>query len=212
MTRSAARRNGDLTPRSRPVVNWDDDGSLVEVYDWAQQVAQDAIDWYLTEKKRKARWSRGLRAAAAILTVLGGVIPVAALTAGRPELGNGGFIMLALAAGCLAYDRFFGYSSSWLRYVAAATKLRAQLNDFQLSWLQETLPARHGPAPGDPHSLIELVREFVRSLDETIRQETDSWLVEFHTRMAEQESKSTPPQPPPTSANAEYGGFGGARV
>ena len=210
MTRSAARRTGDLTARSRSVPNWDDDGSLAEVYDWAQQVAQDAIDWYLTEKKRKARWSRGLRAAAAILTVLGGVIPVAALTAGRAELGNGGFIMLALAAGCLAYDRFFGYSSSWLRYVAAATKLRAQLNDFQLSWLRETLPRPRGPAPDDV--LIELVREFVHALDETIRQETDSWLVEFHTHMAEQESKATPPQLPPTSANAENGGFGGARV
>ena len=119
-------RDVDLATQRLPAIEWEDGlAGLRDLYGWVEQFAGETIDWYMSEKKRKARWSRSLRALAAILATLGGAIPVAALAAGKPVYGNWGFVLLALAAGTLAYDRFFGYSSAWLRYMATAINLRA---------------------------------------------------------------------------------------
>jgi conflict system pore-forming effector with SLATT domain len=183
----------DLRVPAPPPVAWNPQeaaASLHQLYDWAQQVAIEAIDWYLTEKRRKARWSRGLRAATAILTAAGGAVPVAALSAGRPALGNWGFVLLALAAGCLAFDRYFGYSSAWLRYVSTATALRRLLNDFQLRWTRELAGlGDQNPSPEEIVRCIDLARDFTGTVHEAIQSETESWLTEFHTRLNELETR-----------------------
>jgi hypothetical protein len=195
--RSTSRRgSGDLTMTVPPTMSWtstDAPADLRRLYEWAQDMACAAIDWYMQEKHWKARWSRSLRAAAAILAAAGGAVPIAALSAGRPALGNWGFLLLAMAAGCVTFDRFFGYSSAWLRYVGAAMSLRALLGDFQLSWAGEM--ARLGEstvAAGDFVRLVEAIRGFVWSVNQAIRAETESWVLEFHTRLQEMESQFGP--------------------
>jgi conflict system pore-forming effector with SLATT domain len=90
---------------------------------------------------------------------LGWAVPIAALAAGHPVLGNWGFVLLGLAAGCSAYDRFFGYSAAWLRYMAAAVNLRAQLVDFQLAWLREMAAVGgRSPSSEEVQRMVEMVR------------------------------------------------------
>lgn len=183
-------RDPDLGPAQMPLISWDRGREgLRELYDWAELFASDSIAWYLNEKRRKANWSKGLRALSAVLATFGGAIPVAALSAGRPVLGNWGFVLLALAAGCLAYDRFFGYSSAWLRYMSAAINLRSQLSDFQLGWVKEmaALGSRE-PTPEEVVRLLDSVGSFVHEVNETIRDETRLWLVEFNANLSELES------------------------
>src|ERR1022692_2489089 len=132
MPGSRRGRDVDLAASRLPAISWDKKiAGLSELSRWAEELAQEAIDWYLGEKKRKARWSRSLRLLAAILIILGGAVPLAALTSDRAALGNWGFVLIGLSAGCLAYDRFCGFSSAWLRYMATAVELRSQLSDFQ---------------------------------------------------------------------------------
>ena len=187
------RRGSDLDVPRLPDISWrnnDIRAGLTELYAWSERLVCDAIDWYLAEKSRKARWSRVLCALVAAFVVIGGAIPVVALSIGRPAIGNWGFAMLALAAGTIAYDRYFGYSSSWKRYVATAMALRAQLIDFQLSWTREmAVIGARTPAPEEAQRLITIVRAFTRGVNDSIQSETESWLVEFHTRLAELESR-----------------------
>src|SRR5262249_14680340 len=127
----------DLSTPTLPLMAWTPDvtvTNLENIYDWVERVATDAIAWYVDEKEQKARWSRLLRAVALILATLGGAVPVVALAAHRPDLGNWGYPLLAMSAGAVTYDRFFGYSSSWQRYLVTATALRGDLVDFQLAW------------------------------------------------------------------------------
>lgn len=86
----------------------------------------------------KARRSRSLGVSAAILVTFDGAIHVAAFAAGRLVFDNRGFMLLALAAGCLACDHSFGYSSEWIRDIAGAISIRSPLSDFQLAWVRET--------------------------------------------------------------------------
>jgi SMODS and SLOG-associating 2TM effector domain 2 len=186
-------RDVDLGLTEFPPLTWSRSEirhSLDEMYAWGERLARDAIGWYMTEKRRKARRSRGLRAAALILATVGGAVPVVALAADRPAAGNWGFLLLALAAGCWAFDRFFGYSSSWLRYMATATSLRTQLVEYQTAWAKEMVAmAAREPDRTDAVRLIDLVRTFAWNVNDTIRAETEAWLVEFHTRLTELESR-----------------------
>lgn len=169
------QRDVDLATPRRPTVD------VAELYGWAEGAAYEAIEWYLLKKKRKARWSRCLRAMFAMLAALGGTVPVAALASGNPVLGNWGFVLLALAAGCLAYDRFFGYSTAWMRYVSTAITLRALLGDFQVSWLKldENASREHR---------IDHIHQFVIAVNDIICRETESWSNEFTSQFTELES------------------------
>jgi hypothetical protein len=191
------QRDPDLDLTTFPPLNWSRSEirhSLDELYAWSERLAIDAINWYMTEKRRKARHSRRLRGASLILATAGGAVPVVALAAGRPAAGNWGFVLLALAAGCIAYDRFFGYSSSWLRYMATATSLRAQLVEYQTAWTKEMVAmAGREPDRTDAVRLVEFIRTFAWKVNDTIRVETEAWLVEFHTRLTELDSRLQQP-------------------
>jgi hypothetical protein len=146
----------------------------------------------MDEKRQKARWSRRLRALALILATLGGAVPVVALAAGRPDLGNWGYPLLALSAGAVAYDRFFGYSSAWQRYVATATSLRADLADFQLAWARQLAAIGAQDPDGQAvQQLIDLAHAFTKNVNDSVRAETDAWLTDFNTRLAELEHRLT---------------------
>jgi hypothetical protein len=188
------RRGGvDLDLTGFPPLTWSRSEirhNVNELYAWGERLATDAIGWYMREKRRKSRWSRGLRAVALVLATAGSVVPVAALSAGRPAAGNWGFLLLALAGGCVAFDRFFGYSSSWQRYMATATSLRTQLMEYQTAWAKELVAmAAREPDRTDAIRLIDFVRTFAWNVNDTIRTETEAWLVEFHTRLTELESR-----------------------
>jgi hypothetical protein len=79
-----------MSPTQPATTDWtsaETPANLHQLYVWAQGVATAAIDWYMIEKEGKARWSRGLRATAAVLAASGGAVPIAALSAGHPALG-----------------------------------------------------------------------------------------------------------------------------
>ena len=164
--------------------------SLDELYVWGERLAADAIAWYMVEKRRKGRAARVLRAASIVLGTGGAAVPVVALALGRPSAASWAFLLLALAAGGVAFDRFFGYSSAWLRYMATVTSLRAQLVEYQTAWAKEMvgMSARE-PDRTDAIRLIDFVRTFAWNVNDTIRVETEAWLVEFHTRLTELESR-----------------------
>jgi hypothetical protein len=194
MPRLQGERNVNLAaPRLREM-SWDKQlAGLGELFIWAEGLAQESIDWYLSEKRHKARWSRSLRAAAVIFVTLGGAVPLAALTAGKAALGNWGFVLIGFAAGCLTYDRFAGYSSAWLRYMATATRLRVLLNDFQLDWVKLMAAVGAGePSVEQVGIMIDAVQSFARSVNDVIVGETQAWLVEFNANLAELKTRAEP--------------------
>jgi conflict system pore-forming effector with SLATT domain len=185
------RRRDDIDLPDLPALTWAPgtlSADLSALRGWAERVADEAIAWYLAEKRLKARWSRRLRAMAIILATLGGAVPVVALASRHPEVGNWGYLLLALAAGSVAYDRFFGYSSAWLRYVATATLIQSELADFRVGWAQELAAiGDREPTAGELNELIGRAREFVARVNEAVRVETDAWRSEFDNRMGELE-------------------------
>lgn len=180
-------------------------GGLSELRDRAESQALDAIVWYYEKKKSKNFWSRWLRFWAISLTVLGGLIPLLSaagfvepalrlfgLSASGPtqvielRFNQFGYILIGLAAGCVAFDRFFGCSTNWMRYIGAAMRIETARVKFAFDW--EYLVAPLGPSEpnaDEVRKLLELIQKFSLEIREAIEQETGAWISEFQTNLAQ---------------------------
>ncbi|MEU1705516.1 SLATT domain-containing protein [Streptomyces sp. NPDC005706] len=123
---------------------------------WAEQEAEDAIEWYLRDKRLKRLGSRLVRALMIVLAATGTVIPLAGTATGA-DIQSWGYVFLAAAAGCKGFDYFFGLSTAWMRDITAAQALRGELNDaeFRAGLQQFQDQAAALPAPREAGAAAE---------------------------------------------------------
>jgi hypothetical protein len=199
----------DLRVRPFPAVSADDPAAqreaLAALREWAERSAEDAVDWYLLDKKRKRTGSRLLQGLAIAFAVAGTAVPLGTAAAGGSGQGWG-YVLLAVAAGCKGFDHFFGLSSSWMRDISVAHALRAELTAVRLEWAADTL--RAGPTTGRRHDPLEpaeverqlaLIARLVDAVRSNIDSETASWQTEFTARTRQLHDQSPLPttdQPP----------------
>lgn len=106
--------------------------SIHAVYQRAERHALQAIDWYLFSKKFKKVWAQRLRFGVILLTALAGLLPIASQMSGVPPIWAS--IALGLAGTVLAVDKFFGFSSAWMRFIAVEHQIRQCLHEFQVNY------------------------------------------------------------------------------
>jgi hypothetical protein len=157
--------------------------------EWAEKRAVETIEWYLRDKRKRRVNSRLLRATAVIFGVTGGIVPLLAVTfaAIRIEIG---YILLALAAGCLAFDHFFGVSSGWMRDIITSQKLQGRLTRFQIAWA--VWQARESGAlkielegtQDGVHAGLDLIESLVTDVVDATDRETAEWATEFNAAVA----------------------------
>ena len=167
----------------------DVEASINTLYHYAEASAQESIAWYWNAKRPKARWSQFLRLAAIALATLGGLAPIIASLdwfsqSGR-LVGQLGYISLGLAAACVGLDKFFGFSSAWMRYVTTAMALQEELSAFRMDWAKLSAQS-HGQTstPDEVQDIIQRVKDFVQVIDQIVEQETKAWVVEFQANLA----------------------------
>jgi SMODS and SLOG-associating 2TM effector domain 2 len=118
------RRRRDLRAGPFPTAamdQWHDTGAaLTQLSRHAEGRAIEAIDWYLQDKRGKRIWSRGLRLLVILLVTAGGLQPLLDAAAPGPSRTAWGYVLLAQAAACIGFDRFFGVSSGWMRAMTTA--------------------------------------------------------------------------------------------
>jgi hypothetical protein len=182
------RREEDLQPGRFPALSWADGDlltSLEAVYHWVEGEAIRATAWYLREKRSKARWSRALRILAILFATAGAAIPFVA--ANNDTVGfEWGYVLLACAAGAVAMDRFFGFSTAWMRYITAELAIQRQLQRLQFEWATAQIN-RGGRIPSAHEVATELGRlaEAAATIGEEIRLETLAWAEEFQSNIGE---------------------------
>lgn len=171
------------------------DASLTQLRQYVENEAQRQIDWYHAKRKVKAAISTGLRFVAILLVVLGGLVPIvkATLTPDTVkrigfDFGQTGYLLIAIAAGCVFMDRFFGYSTGWIRYITTALALEKSLEEFRLEWARHVAKLRGGPP--DEMQLDQLIltcESFSLAIRSQVEQETKAWVAEFESNLAQLE-------------------------
>ncbi|MGR8009262.1 SLATT domain-containing protein [Streptomyces hypolithicus] len=194
----------DLTGRPFPLGDWGEPAErLDELYRWVEASALRTADWYLADRTWKRRAARGLRAGAAAGAVTGVVLPVLNLTGALDGAVAWGYLPLLLAAACLLCDRYFGFTSGWMRDVAAAQAVQRRLQALQFDWASESVREMLGPTEGTASEAAErclsVLRRFSQDVTELVRSETADWMVEFRAGPAPlgMQSMAGPARPRP---------------
>lgn len=200
--RSRRGRRRDLGGRPFPAIALEATGgpqeTLQELRAWAEREAEDAVEWYLADKRRKRLGSRIVSVLTILLAVGGTLIPLASVLSGGPAQGWG-YVLLALAAGCKGFDHFFGMSSGWMRDITAAHKLRGGLNEFRMAWAAEHLRAADDAAADgtlDPAALerrLALLMSLVEAVQRQVESETAEWLSDFRAAAQQLQDNAGPP-------------------
>lgn len=181
----------DMTVRPFPKLAGEERPEVVldQLREWAEGHAEDSIAWYLRDKAVRRKISRVLRGCAILLGVAGGVVPLASAARSASD-GSWGYVLLATAGGCLAFDHFFGLSSAWMRDISAAQAIQRGLTEFRLDWAATVLPAADPGGSGAPASDVlrrreALIRTLVMRTADLVEAETGEWLSEFRSNIGD---------------------------
>lgn len=174
--------------------------SLQAVYQWAIQNAETQIKWYTDRKLWKRRGSQIIRASTIALAALGGLCPLldavqllpwlAALLECAPPnniaLAQWGYVFFALALAIYWYDKLFGLSTGWMRYIATQMAVEKALKEFQYDWLiLRTQPSSQADAQNaNTQALLQKMRDFTSQVETLVKQETDAWVLEFQNNLS----------------------------
>jgi len=172
--------------------------SLTRIYDHAVGLAAAKERWYANARRRNRRWAQTLRVASILLGGVAAVIPILAeiyTDGGKPVIPAGwAAIAIAAAVTLVGLDRFFGFSSAWMRFMAAELRVARLRHDFEYAWESARAEATARPADGVVIDALRRAHDFVVGIDETVADETSAWIADFQSTLttAEQKFKHTP--------------------
>jgi len=163
-----------------------------------------AIHWYYAKKPWKAWASQLLKFLTLVATGLGGLLPILSATgmfsSGLPEaqrqlrnlqVNQIGYLCFGLAAAFLAFDKYFGYSTGWMRYITTAMALETALRNFRLDWARTTSGlAGASPSGTVLESLLEKIQGFCVAARTLVEKETQAWVMEFQTNLSQLEKEA----------------------
>jgi hypothetical protein len=186
------KKKPDLGPAPSLSLDWSPEKateSLQKVFDHALGLANEAIGWYLHAKNGKGRFARRFRVVAIVLATIGALLPTAGeLMADsfgtKPIRAGWTAILLGIVGALLLLDRFFGFSTGWMRYIAAELQLRQVAQEFQMDWEAERATWK-GNAPTGEQILEMMARckTFVSQVNTVVRDETNAWMKEFESAL-----------------------------
>ncbi|MEV7287584.1 SLATT domain-containing protein [Streptomyces sp. NPDC093252] len=180
--------------RSRPEVLW-------ELFKQAEAEVTTAIGWYLGRRKAPSRWSRSLRALAGLLGIVGTLTPLvhaADPTLLQPEWG---FVFLAAGAGCVLFDRIFGFSASWTRYIRTEIALQQVLKKAQSDFTQAYLRSGETPSEKEQTALLVVIERLRGDAQRIMEEESATW-VGYLSESMEELTRSTSSGSAPRGAGA----------
>lgn len=165
---------------------------LQEIYDALETKAVNAMKWYESRQRTKKRGARYVRSAAILLGALTAIIPsIIAMMPEHISIFGFAFPVVRLnpiatitgvsAATAILFDRFYGFSSSWGRYITTYQEIEKSLDDFRIGWRKQILKLNSNMPPTDEQILAvyDFLGAFLKSVNDAVQSETQSWLNEF---------------------------------
>lgn len=195
-------QSGDILSSRLLPPSWDASDvlkSLRALRAYAEAQAERATDWYYRSKRKKSKVSSTARFATIVLTALGGLIPIiativygnAAEELQRLRFNQWGYLAIGFAGLALGFDRFYGGSSGWMRYVTTALAIESRLEEFRLDWIKiESELALRLNDQALVASAIDRIKAFVAAVRAQVESETQAWVTEFRSTLTQLEKQA----------------------
>lgn len=99
-------------------------------------------------------------------------------------------ILLAAAGTFVLLDRFYGWSSAWIRYVTAATRLETLRASFLIEWeIERSKWCSQPPTCEQITAILQRAATFIDDVRKTIEAETTAWADEFKGALSDFDKK-----------------------
>lgn len=177
----------DLEVTRLPPLNWESGHvaeSLAKLRDYTVALVEDSMDWYRKAKRPMKRAGRLLRFGAILLGAVAGMVPVLAeliLFGDKPLIRPlWSAIAIGLAAALVLADKFYGYTSAWVRYILVELELQELLRAFIVDWENARLSAgKPEPTPDQALAIVTSCRAFLLQAHAIFARKTQEWAAEF---------------------------------
>ena len=177
------------TPSTR--YDWNEDTrqqDLEALYKETCAKVQDNIDWYTRNARQKKRYAQGIRTGSLIILGIGTILPVIIDTVNTIEGVNLpssiATMVLALGTGLIAFDRFMGYSTGWMRFITSELHLKSRLEAFQYQWELERIAWNGGmPTPEQAQMMATRCADLRGEVTQLVHDETQLWVQEFQSTL-----------------------------
>jgi hypothetical protein len=183
---------GDLLGQELGGKRHENNGELLDtLYENVEARAIVAIRWYMNERRGRSRLSKLVRIATLLFVVCGTLVPLLETTAARAkwpalDISSWGYVFFTLAGGLVLLDKYFGLSSSWMRFLSAGLALQRELRRFQLDWASRiALLNGADPTLEETKQLLGVLQRFSESVEAEILKETNAWIAEFRSGLSE---------------------------
>jgi hypothetical protein len=173
--------------------------TIVEAYQWCLETAGERADWYRRRSRNFKCWSKYLRILTLILVALGILAPLyesILATSSHPVLAflpegfnyiELGYLAVAVGGVIYLFDKVFGLSKGWIRFMTTLIRIQNRIRSFQMGWI-EGMATETGSA-----ARVTLMHEFITDINKITESETIQWASEFENSLALIESLSKPP-------------------
>lgn len=203
-----SRKPADLEPARFPFLSWEPgerSKSLEQLHGYVTDEAARALEWYYRKRRAMQRGGRCLRLGAILATGAAGVTPLLAELLerdGQPAVEPlWAAFQLAIAGLLVLLDRFWGFTSAWVRYLRAAQALTTALDAFRIDWESHKLAQADGdPDQEQTQARIDRCKTFLLQVRAVVRRETEAWAREFQNVLEEIEGATQPSLSPERSA------------
>ena len=146
--------------------------------------SREMIVWYLTKKRLPSLCSRVLRFLAILFAGFGGLCPLLQNLGGY-NFNQLGYVSLGLVAAILGFDKFFGVSNAWMRYMLTQISLQKKFADFQLEWLKRRSFVDKDLTKEQAEQLFSFLQAFQVGLLAEVELEIQSWVAEFQSNLVQ---------------------------
>jgi hypothetical protein len=167
--------------------------SAKAVYLSVCNIVLDSVAWYQTMKPANRNRAKMIRIWVIVLGAISACIPT--LVDLSADWGKDAeyqipasvtTIFFAITGALLVIDRFFGYSSSWIRYTMTGLQLRQALQSFRLEW--EVIMVGWIDKEPSAEQAIEAIgqcKNFLTKCNNLILEETTTWKTDFEKALKE---------------------------
>jgi SMODS and SLOG-associating 2TM effector domain 2 len=195
-----AAKKADLKPAPRLSLDWVPENAtnaLQQVHDHVLTLTEETINWYIGAKNAKRVFARSFRALSIILGAVGALLPTIGeiLSDQHKSSIPAGWtaVLLGIVGILLLLDRFFGFSTGWMRYISTELHLRQIAQEFQLDWEAERSTWQGAPPSKEQiGQMMAKCKALVTQVNNIVREETSMWVQEFENaiRQIDEASKA----------------------
>jgi hypothetical protein len=159
------------------------DKNILILNNYALNYAKEKKKYYEKGSPIKRAWAKALRAIAIVSAALGGLLPVLSqlFTNDKFRLEPAwATVAITIAVTSIGLDRFFGFSSAWMRFVSAQLKIDSKIEQFKFSLENERFLLQGAElTPDKTKSIIAIIGSFINEISQIVQDETNTWMTEF---------------------------------